>query len=317
LNEKIVQKLFMHSRELIKGKNMKSIEIARSYHELTRQLEKLRKRFRQKNIKTTERDYQAMQRFVRYLANTWQLQTLSRFSLEHFEGYREHLHKNNKPAAFINADLKAIKLFREGILELRHRPLAFTMLELSRGKFVKREVTWSDKEFQAICSFAKRAGRADFFYAISLAYYAGFCIDEFCRLTHTEAEKALRTGLLTIQDKYDKTRTIPVDEKIRKVLTNITIQKDIPTHAFIKQLHSFIRRHRNKLSARHEAQKELTFDGLRHSFAFNKYDELVKNGMKPRVARMALARFLGYAPENVIKINTTSFKVAKEVETCR
>jgi lipoate-protein ligase A len=120
---------------------MNSIETAHLYHDLTRQLEKLRKRFRQKNIKISERDFQAMQRFVRYLSNEWQLQELLNFLLEHFEGYREHLHKKNKPAAFINADLKAIKLFRNGILELRYRPLPFTMLELSRGKFAKREMT--------------------------------------------------------------------------------------------------------------------------------------------------------------------------------
>jgi site-specific recombinase XerD len=261
----------MHSSELIKGKNMNSIETARSYHELIRQLEKLRKRFRQKNIKETERDFHAMQRFVRYLANAWQLQTLSLFSLEHFEGYREHLHKNNKPAALINADLKAIKLFREGILELRHRPLAFTMLDLSRGNFVKREMTWSNKEFQAMCGFAKRAGRADFVFVINLAYYAGFRIDEFCRLTHAEAEKALRTGLLTIQDKHNKTRTTPVDKRIREILENLSILKDIPAHVFIRQIHNFIRRHRNKLPPRHFTQKQLTFDGLRHSFAFNKH----------------------------------------------
>lgn len=250
---------------------MSSLETAHSHHELTRQLITLRKRFRQRSIKASERDYQAMQRFVRYLSNEWQLQILVNFSLEHFEGYREHLLKNNKPAAFITAELKAIRFFREGILELRHKPLPCTVMELSKGKYIKRELAWNNEEFYLINEYAKKAERWDFIFAMGLAYYAGFRADEYCRLTHAEAEKALKTRLLTLQVKYNKTRTIPVDKRIREILENPSIPKDIPAHVFIRQLHNFIRRHRGKLPPRHKTKKELTFDGLRHSFAFNKH----------------------------------------------
>jgi integrase len=288
---------------------MSNIEIARSYHELTRQLEKLRKRFRQRNIKITELDYQAMQRFVRYLSNDWQLQTLYNYSFEHFEGYREHLLKNNKTATFINAELKAIDLFRNGITELQHRPLRCAIMELSSGKLVKREMTWSADEFRQMMDVAKKAERADFACAMGLAYFAGLRIGEYCRLNKETAENALKTGILVVKGKYEKTRTVPIDGRSRKVLENLCFLKDIPSHVFIRQMQRFISRHRNKLPPRHFTQKELTFDGLRHSFAFNKHDELTANGMKPRVARMLLAMLLGYEQGNIIEINSTSFKV--------
>jgi site-specific recombinase XerD len=91
------------------------------YKNLIEQLEKLRKHNRQGSIKTKERYYQAMQRFCRYLAETWRLQKLANIAPKHIEGYAEFLKKNNKSASTIKTDLSAIRFFHDKMSETRHR----------------------------------------------------------------------------------------------------------------------------------------------------------------------------------------------------
>jgi len=281
------------------------------YATLISQAEKLRKHNRQGSIKTKERYFQAMQRFCRYLAGAWRLQKLANIAPKHIESYAEHLKKNNKSPATIKTELAAIRFFHDKISEPRHALPDNSALKLSRRKFLGFDRTWSQQEFDLMLSIATELQHEDYVCAMCLAYYAGLRIYECCRLDTATAENAIKSTLLTIKGKNGKVRAVPIDELIKTLLQKrlksversekLLVPNGTATHVYIKQLQGFINYHRDKLPPR-ENKERLTFHGLRHSFAFNKYCELINAGMQEREARQKVSKLLGHERVDVTRI---------------
>ncbi|MCL2639076.1 MAG: site-specific integrase, partial [Oscillospiraceae bacterium] len=81
----------------------------------------------------------------------------------------------------------------------------------------------------------------------------------------------------------------------------LLVPNGTPTHIYIKQLQGFINFHRDKLPAR-ENKERLTFHGLRHSFAFNKYCELINAGLQEWEAERKVSKLLGHERADVTGI---------------
>ena len=285
------------------------------YFTLIQQLEKLRKHNRQGSIKTKERYYQAMQRFCRYLSETWRLQKLANIAPKHIEAYAEHLKKNNKSPATIKTDLAAIRFFHDKISEPRHTLPDNSTLKLSRRKFLGFDRTWSQQEFDLMLSIATELQHEDYVCAMCLAYYAGLRIHECCRLDTATAENAVKSGIITVKGKNGKVRAVPIDELIKTLFqkrlkfiergAKLLVPNGTPTHIYIKQLQGFINHHRDKLPPC-ESKERLTFHGLRHSYAFNKYSELINAGLQEWEARQKVSKLLGHERADVTGIYLSS-----------
>ncbi|MCL2698406.1 MAG: tyrosine-type recombinase/integrase [Oscillospiraceae bacterium] len=278
---------------------------------LTQQLEKLRKHNRQGSIKTKERYFQAMQRFCKYLAETWRLQKLANIAPKHLEAYAEHMKKTNKSASTIKTDLAAIRFYHDLISNPRHKLPDNSELNLQRRKFIGFNRAWSQQEFNLMLGIATELLREDYVCAMCLAYYAGLRIHECCRLDTATVENAIKTGVLTVKGKNGKIRSVPIDELLKIILqkrlqavergSKLLVSNNTPTHIYIKQLQHFINHHRDKLPPC-EGKERLTFHGLRHAYAQRGYSELINTGKQPWEAEQAVSKLLGHERGHVTRI---------------
>ena len=111
-----------------------------------------------------------------------------------------------------------------------------------------------------------------------------------------------------------KIRTVPINEQIaialRRQLTRtqrghkLLVPDDMPTDQAIHRLQLFIVAHRSSIQVK--SDPPLTFHGLRHTFAAEKYKELVDKGMGALDAHFTVSRLLGHERADVTNIYLAS-----------
>ena len=290
---------------------------------LIAQLDKLAKHNRQGSYQTRLRYYEAMKRFCRFLAEVFHLQKLANISGKHLVSYVNYLQDNDKSASTIKTDLAAIRFFHDLIPDAKYRLPRNDELgvELERRRFGGVDRVWSNTEFNRIIGKAMSENRDDIACALYLARFAGLRIHEVCRIDTATAEKALREGAVTIKGKGGKVRTVPIeDERVSiglRLMLNRTerghklfVPDGIPTDRTINNIQLFIIRHRDAI-AEEGRESHLTFHGLRHSYAADKYKSLVEGGMSELDAHFTVSRLLGHERSDVTNIYLASVKKNK------
>ena len=132
------------------------------------------------------------------------------------------------------------------------------------------------------------------------------------------AEHALREGAIIVKGKGGKVRTVPVeDERVRVGLElmldrterghKLFVPDDTPTDRAINAVQLFIIRHRDEIIDENR-EANLTFHGLRQTFATEKYEKLTENGMSALDAHFAFSRLLGHERADVTNIYLASVK---------
>lgn len=293
-----------------------------AYATLIAQLDKLARHNRQGSFRTKERYYEACKRFCAYLADEYRLQKLSNISGKHLVSYVLYLQKNGKSASTIKTDLAAIRFFHDKIGDAKYTlPTNVELgVELERRRFGGVDRTWSNIEFNKLLGKALADNRYDYILALYLARYAGLRIHECFRIDTAAAEQALRESAITIKGKGGKVRTVPIEDEripmmIRKLLEQterghkLLVPDDLLTDRAINRLQLFIFKHREEIQAE-DARHPLTFHGLRHTYAAEKYKELTDGGMSELDAHFAVSRLLGHERADVTNIYLAS--VTKE-----
>lgn len=289
------------------------------YKTLVTQLDKLARHNRQGSFRTKERYYMATKRFCRYLAKEYRLQKLANVSGKHMVSYVLYLQQEGKSASTVKTDLAAIRFFHDKISNPRYTLPANDELgvELERRRFGQKDRTWTPEEFARLLELIETAGREDYLLAFHLARYAGLRIHECFRLDTAAAEDALRTGALTVKGKGGKVRTVPVTEEILKLLQvrlaktarghKLLVPDDLPTDKAITALQQFLLDHRTEIQDPGDT-RPLTFHGLRHTYAAEKYMDLRKTGTPELDAHFAVSRLLGHERPDVTNIYLASVK---------
>ncbi len=136
-------------------------------------------------------------------------------------------------------------------------------------------------------SRALAAERWDYILALYMARYAGIRIHECFRMNTAAAEQVLQENAATVKGKGGKIRTVPINEQIaialrRQLARNqrghkLLVPDDMPTEQVIHRLQLFIAAHRNSIQVK--SDPPLTFHGLRHTYAAEKYRELTESGI--------------------------------------
>ena len=176
-------------------------------------------------------------------------------------------------------------------------------VELERRRFGQLDRTWSGPEFNRLLGKAMAEKRDDFILALYLGRYAGLRIHECFRIDTAAAERALRENTLAVKGKGGKVRTVPIEDEripmmLRKLLAQterghkLLVPDDVPTDRAINALELFIYRYRNGISDE-GSDRRLTFHGLRHTYAAEKYTRLTEDGMSAIDAHYAVSRLLG------------------------
>ena len=161
---------------------------------------------------------------------------------------------------------------------------------------------------------ALAAERWDYILALYLARYAGLRIHECFRIDTAAAKQALRENAVTVKGKGGKIRTVPINEQISIALRRqlartqrghkLLVPDDMPTDQTIHRLQLFIAAHRNSIQVK--SDPPLTFHGLRHTFAAEKYKELMDKGMGALDAHFTVSRLLGHERADVTNVYLAS-----------
>ena len=286
-----------------------------TYFTLEAQLNKLAPHKRQDSFRTKERYYTAMKRFCRFLAANYNLQKLSNISGKHLVDYILWMQEKDLSASTIKTDLAAIRFFHDKISNPKYKlpTNAELGLELEQRRFGDQDRTWSITEFNRM--LGKALDREDYILALYLARYAGFRIHECMRIDTAIARQAIWEHSITIKGKGGKIRTVPINQHIifalKKCLestptgSKLLVPDDVPTDKAINQLQQFILRNRGAVQDP-DSERPLTFHGLRHTYAVEKYRQLIADGSPELDAHLTVSKLLGHERADITNIYLAS-----------
>ncbi|MBC7105676.1 MAG: tyrosine-type recombinase/integrase [Firmicutes bacterium] len=283
---------------------------------LLRQLVKVAKNCNQESIRTRWRYYHSMRQFLRFCAERYNLQKIQNIAPKHLEAYVAYRRESGISEKTLKGDLAAVRFWHNQIPGVRHQLPDNRALGLQKTG-AHEDRAWTDAEYRKLVDLAYRLGRVEIARAMELARETGLRLHEAYRLDRAAAERALRTGVLTVKGKGGLVREVPVTPRAAEVLREAAA--DVPpgaklfvaanqkTHRAMQSCKDFIRRHRHQVADSPERAKELAarrvgFHGLRHSFARQEFysrggDAAAKKDVaellghhRPRVTDAYLAR---------------------------
>lgn len=283
---------------------MKNINI---YKNLEQQYNKIFRHIKVGSFKTRERYGKAFKRFMVFLADEYHIQKLANISPKHIFAYIDYLQDKGLSASTIKTELAAIRFFHDSMPYTRYELPTNSELDLERRAFGGVDRTWSNQEFNNILASAMQNSREDYAAIFTLARYAGLRLEECFRIDTNDAKNALITGRLYVKGKGGLTRYVPINESIRiefEKLLKITerghklfVDDNDKTHLAMKRLQCFLSYHRKSFT-----ENKITFHGLRHTFAHEKYDEFIQMGKNDFQARKAVSELLGHHRDDVTRI---------------
>ena len=287
------------------------------YYSLEAQLDKIARHNRQGSYRTKERYYMAMKRFCHFLAEEFHLQKLSNISSKHLVTYVLWMQEKGLSASTIKTDLAAIRFFHDKISNPKYTlpTNAELGVELERRRFGVQVRTWSTAEFNRILELASE--NDGYLLAFHLARYAGLRIHECFRIDTAIARQAIREQAITIKGKGGKIRNVPITQQIVSALekslettptgSKLLVPDGVPTDKAINQLQQFILRNRESVQDP-DSNRPLTFHGLRHTYAAEKYRQLITDGFSELDAHLTVSKLLGHEREDVTNIYLVSIK---------
>lgn len=277
------------------------------YKNLETQFNKVFRHLKVGSFKTRERYAKAFKRFMVYLAKEYRLQKLSNISEKHILSYLNYLQKKGLAASTIKTELAAIRFFHDNLPYAKNTLPTNDALELKRRTFGGVDRTWSNREYNLMVAKAMETGHYDYAAILTLARYAGLRIEECFRIDTNDAEKALETGRLFVRGKGGLTRYVPINRSIEIVLKNalkgvrrgekLFVRNGDKTHLAMKRLQCFIAYHRKEFT-----ENQITFHGLRHTYAHEKYNEFISIGKNEKEARRMVSELLGHHRDDVTRI---------------
>ncbi len=288
------------------------------YRALVDQLDKLARHNRQGSFRTKDRYYEAMKRFCKFLADHYCLQKLANISGKHLVSYVEHMQMAGKSASTIKTELAGIRFWHDK-MDAKYRLPSNSQLgiELERRRFGGVDRTWTPPEFNRLLMIALFEGRDDYILAFYLARYGGLRVHECFRIDTAIAEDALREGAITIKGKGGKVRTVPINKQISIALREtlrrtkrghkLLVPDDMPTDDAIYGIQKFLLDHRKELCDEGD-ERPLTFHGLRHTYAAEKYQALIAAGKNELDAHLAVSKLLGHERPDVTDIYLASVR---------
>jgi len=285
------------------------------YLNLMVQVEKIFRHMRQGSYETRARYYEAMQRFCRFLAEEFRLERLANIAPKHIYAYVAYLQERGVSASTIKTDLSAIRFFHDQIPNPRYKLPDNSDLSLQRRTFGGVDRTWSNKEFERMQACALEYGREDYVTVFNLARYAGLRIHECFRIDTATAAKAIKEHSITIKGKGGLVRSVPISQRLEDHLQfhleqtprghKLFVPDGKKTHEAIKELQAFIWLNRPDVQDE-GSTRPMTFHGLRHTYAAEKYRGFINAGKSPYEARKAVSGLLGHGRDDVTKIYLSS-----------
>lgn len=295
------------------------------------QLQKVARNMNENQLATRYRYLETSNRFIKFLAEEYKLQTLSNFGNKHVEKYALKLIKEGKAHKYIKNELSGIRFI--------HNHIPNTKYELADGSTFNKHIglentrdgradrAWTTNEFSKFCDYASSVNREDIASVFKIIRVTGMRLDEVCTLRKTDVVEAIKNGKLHLTNTKGG---VPRDIPLNNTSSNLLL-KDIERlknsdyvytpeqyvhsktiHKYENQIQKFIYNHRNKIqdmnrkesghNVKDNERGALTLHGLRHAYARSRYDEYIKLGNSKFEARKNVAKELGHGRDSVTLI---------------
>lgn len=284
-----------------------------TYKNLMNQINKIGAHIRQGSFKTRKRYYQSVERFARHLADKFNLQKFANISDKHLQSYIDELKTKGLSASTIKTDLSAIRMYHDATPYARNKLSPNEKFNLEKRAFGGVNRKWSDLEYKNMVQLARDLGRPDVANILTLGREAGLRIHEVTRLDYATASRGLQNGVLRVKGKGGLERDVPLRPKAMEALREavgrvrrgeklfVDTAGGQKTHQVIKSVQDFIYNHRDKIQES-DRESDLTFHGLRHSYASEEYQMRIDSGMEEKEAREEVSRLLGHGRDDVTRI---------------
>lgn len=281
------------------------------YHNLLSQIKKIAKHNRQGSFKTKERYFQATSKFCKFLAKEFGVQKFSNIKDKHIEAYIKDMQNRNLSASTIKTNLSAIRFFYDKSGNAKNIISENEKFELEKRTFGGVDRGWTMEEFKAFLKLCDERNMFRVKYTSLLARYDGVRLHEAVRINRSDVEKALKTGDLHIKGKNGKERDVPLSDVSKKMLDKIIpniprgaklfVKENEKSHLVMKNVQNWINQNR-KLFQEDNRDINITFHGLRHTYAKEKYDYFISIGLDDYTARKRVSRLLGHERDDVTRI---------------
>ncbi|ACV62290.1 integrase family protein [Desulfofarcimen acetoxidans DSM 771] len=255
----------------------------------------------------------SMRQFLFFCANNYRMQNIRNIQDKHIKDFIEYRRDQGINEKVIKNDIWAVRLFHRYTPKAKNRISDNEVFGLKSTPDGRVDRAWTEGEFKKMLDFAEKLGRQDVAFTMRLAQHAGLRIHECLRLSKEDAEAALRTGILHVKGKGGRERDLKLSSEALQALSeaSVRINNDAgklfvrpgqKTHSAKKSIEGFISKHRDKFRELEDREKNMTFHGLRHTFARKEYFQRIDRGMDIQRALVEVSRILGHNRPEVTKI---------------
>lgn len=295
-----------------------------NYKSWKEQLDKIEKHMRKNSINTRFDYRKKVEVFAKFMTENYDIKKFSNISNKHLKAFVEEQHKKGNSDKYIKGCLSAIRSYHDEI-DAKYQ-LTNDNKELGVGRVSYKDSVrrWSQNEIDKCKEIAAGLGRGDVVSAVTLADNSGLRIHEIFKLNTYDVDKQLKKikegekETLTVKGKNGKIREVEVnditygeleksvniakEEGRNKVYMDFENEK---THKKIKSIQYFINHHRDKFEDKqimNGRNSNLTFHGIRHHYAENKFQEFLDEGYNKKESCEKVSKLLGHERDAVTNI---------------
>lgn len=275
----------------------------------------------------TARYRDGVRAFCKHLAIHYQSKNFKNISEKHLKSFVEESIRAGVSPATIKTDLAAVRKLHSLLPKTRYKLSRDNgKLRAEKRQTVGVDRAWRNSEALRASNLAKSMGRKDVDWAIRCARTMGLRIEEVTALTRSQIREALTNGYIHLTiTKGGIPRDVPLnpgaERVLREMLTENEQEKIFIRHGrthkqAMKSIQNWIGNHRElfaenehtqdteyiKKMGINEERKNLSFHGLRHSYARWQYEKSIKIGMTEKEARQYVAEQLGHGRDEITRI---------------
>ena len=186
---------------------------------------------------------------------------------------------------------------------------------MNEPELVPPNDVWDRVEFEWMCCFAVEAKREDYLTVLYLARYAGLRVEECFNIESITAAGAIGKMSLNVYETGGYRRRVPISKLLavrfaghlgdEPIGSRLLLPRGQQVSKAVADFQKFFDQYSRKAVRK---GRPLTFDGLRHTYAAEKYQGFIHAEKTPYEARKAVSRLLGHGRDDVTNIYLASLR---------
>lgn len=281
----------------------------------------------QQGYRGIERYRYGVKGFCKHLAIKYRCRNFRNLQDKHLISFIEESVNAGIDVTTLKTDLSSIRKIHDLTPRTRYK-LSDDNDLIGVERRAKKEVdrAWTNNEWNEAVKLAEFMGRNDVVWALLLARTCGVRLEEGTALTKTQLREALGQSFLSLKNtKNNILRDITLNSQAKQVISRI-LKEASSERIFIyhgrnhqqakKSIQNWITNNRLKFADPVHPEQyhmdyknndfiirtNLTYHGLRHLFARDKYKELINKGFSSQSSRKLVAELLGHGRDYVTLI---------------